>query len=72
MRLPLTLPPSLHKKLAFYAAREGVDLDTFVSMAIAERLGREQPPQVITIVTTVSTAPAAKRQRKKAARKSKK
>lgn len=75
MHLPLTIPPSLHKKLALYAKREGVDIDTFVSAAVAEHLGRTAPTATITVTWLTPNGlvtKKAKRAAKKPGRKAKK
>ena len=40
-KFSLRLPSSLHRKLAEQARREGVSLDQFVNMALAEAVGRK-------------------------------
>ena len=36
--LHLTLPPSLHEQAQAYASKEGISIDEFIMLAVAEKL----------------------------------
>jgi hypothetical protein len=51
--LRLTLPPSLHEQAQAYASKEGISINEFIMLAVAEKL--------VTLSTTDYLAARAKR-----------
>jgi antitoxin HicB len=52
-RLVLRLPKSLHKKAALYAERDGVSLNQFIIMSVAEHVGTCASSQSNVTVSTL-------------------
>lgn len=62
-RLVLRIPKSLHKKATWYAEREGVSLNQFISYSLAETVGERKgaPTMFVTVHSTALPSVTATR-----------
>jgi antitoxin HicB len=57
-RFVLRIPKSLHKKATWYAEREGVSLNQFISYSLAESVGERRAPAAVFVAVYSTATPA--------------